>query len=189
MSHSEKRAYLAEIGADPSDFLLGSDSSSCSDSSCTETGISDDEDSKVLSAAQNDSVKREADSEKCIISEGIVQKNKNNPLAEAGQDGIDKYALTNNQNKRGNFRSSHRDSASPLKDGPRLDINSVVVLDILREADCNWFAFVVLLEEVFRTRNFSEEVLDQFLCDFAGQLDTLGLSEDEMKPTEQSRTA
>ena len=76
MSHSEQRAYLAEIGAHPSGFLLESDSSSCSDSSCTETDISDDEDLEVLSATQNDSVKREADSEKCIISEGIVQGTK-----------------------------------------------------------------------------------------------------------------
>ena len=91
MSQSEKRAYLAEIGADPSDFLLESDSLSCSNSSCTETDISDDDDSEVLSAAQNDSVKREANSEKCVISEGIVQRNKSNPLAEARQDGTDKY--------------------------------------------------------------------------------------------------
>ena len=55
--------------------------------------------------------------------------------------------------------------------------------------DSNWVAFVVLLEEVFRTGNFLVEVLDQILCDFAGQLDTLSLSKDEMKLTEQSRTA
>ena len=70
-----------------------------------------------------------------------------------------------------------------------LDINSVVVLDILKEVDYNWFAFVVVLEEHFTARNYSSQVLDQFLCDFASQLDNLGIPEGEMRLTEQSRVA
>ena len=38
-------------------------------------------------------------------------------------------------------------------------------------------------------RNYSVQVFDQFLCDFAGQLHKLGLNDIEMRLVEQSRVA
>lgn len=71
---------------------------------------------------------------------------------------------------------------------PKLDVNSSLVLDILREVDFNWFSFVVVLEPKFQKHGYSEVVFDQFLCDFASQLQNLGLSVDEFNLVEQSHT-
>ena len=51
------------------------------------------------------------------------------------------------------------------------------------------FSFVIVLEEKFEKHGYSQEVFDQFLCDFAGQLPNLGLSVEEFNLVEQSRTA
>lgn len=75
------------------------------------------------------------------------------------------------------------------KNVPELDVNSSLVLDILREVDFNWFSFVVVLEPKFQKHGYSQEVFDQFLCDFTSQLQNLGLSIDEFNLVEQSRTA
>lgn len=75
------------------------------------------------------------------------------------------------------------------KNVPELDVNSSLVLDILREVDFNWFSFVVVLEPKFQKHGYSQEVFDQFLCDFTSQLQNLGLSVDEFNLVEQSRTA
>lgn len=60
-----------------------------------------------------------------------------------------------------------------------LDVNSTLILDVLREVELNWFSFVIVLEPKFQKHGYSQEVFDQFLCDFAGQLPNLGLSVDE----------
>lgn len=46
-----------------------------------------------------------------------------------------------------------------------------------------------LRTKVSERHGYSEEVFDQFLCDFASQLQNLGLSVDEFNLVEQSRTA
>lgn len=74
-----------------------------------------------------------------------------------------------------------------LKDTLVIDVNSVVVLDELREVSWNWFAFVTLLEEQFKNQGYTSEVFDQFLMDFARQLPELGLDEEEQRLTEHSR--
>ena len=76
-----------------------------------------------------------------------------------------------------------------LKDTPAIDVNSVVVLDKLRELSWNWFAFVTLLEEQFKNQGYTSAVFDQFLMDFASQLPDLGLNEEEQRLTEHSRLA
>ena len=72
---------------------------------------------------------------------------------------------------------------------PQLDVNSSLVLDILRGVDFNWFSFVDILEPKFQKHGYSQEVFYQFLCDFTGQLQNLGLSVDEFNLVERSRTA
>lgn len=76
-----------------------------------------------------------------------------------------------------------------LKDTSAIDVNSVVVLDKLREVSWNWFAFVTLLEEQFKNQGYTSAVFDQFLMDFATQLPELGLDEEEQRLTEHSRLA
>lgn len=70
-----------------------------------------------------------------------------------------------------------------------LDVNSTLILDVLREVELNWFSFVIVLEPKFQKHGYSQEVFDQFLCDFAGQLPNLGFSVDEFSLVEQSRKA
>lgn len=64
-----------------------------------------------------------------------------------------------------------------------------MVLDKLRGVSFNWFAFVSLLEEQFKTYDYMSTVIDQFLVDFASQLPNLGLTEEEQRLTEHSRIA
>ena len=66
-----------------------------------------------------------------------------------------------------------------------------VVLDILKEASFNWFSFVILLEEHFRYRyqGHSLAVFDQVLTDCVSLLPNFCLSDEEMRLTEDSRTA
>ena len=72
------------------------------------------------------------------------------------------------------------------KNIPDLDA-SVLVLDVLKEVDFNWFAFVSYLEPKFLSQGYTQEGFDQFLVDFASQLQNLGLSNEEFRLTEQSR--
>ena len=76
---------------------------------------------------------------------------------------------------------------SPHKNIPDLDVNCVLVHDILKETECNWFPFVAYLEPKFRSQGYTQEELDQFLVDFASQLQNLGLNDEEFRITEQSR--
>ena len=46
-----------------------------------------------------------------------------------------------------------------------------------------------LLEQQFKTYDYTTMVLDQFLMDFASQLPNLGLTEEEQRLTEHSRIA
>lgn len=89
--------------------------------------------------------------------------------------------------ERNSWRHAERDGL--LKDAPAIDVNSVVVLDKLREVSWNWFAFVKLLEEQFKNQGYSSTVFDQFLLDFAAQIPDLGLNEEEQRLTEHSRLA
>ena len=63
----------------------------------------------------------------------------------------------------------------------------MLVLDILKETEFNWFAFVAYLEPKFLIQGYTQDVFDQFLSDFASQLQNLGLSDEEFRLTEQSR--
>ena len=73
------------------------------------------------------------------------------------------------------------------KSTPDLDVNSVLVLDILKETDFNWFAFVAYLEPKFLSQGYTQEVFDQFLSDFASQLHNLGLNDEQYRLAEQPR--
>ena len=63
------------------------------------------------------------------------------------------------------------------------------VLDKLQDASYNWFAFVTLLQQGFRDQGFVYETLDQYLINLASQLEHLGLSEENLKLVQESRTA
>lgn len=63
------------------------------------------------------------------------------------------------------------------------------MLDMLKETYFNWFAFTALLEPLFRNHGYDSKVFDKFLHEFASQLPELGLTDDELKLTEQSRAA
>ena len=65
----------------------------------------------------------------------------------------------------------------------------IIALNQLREVSWNWFAFVKVFEKPFETHGYTLELLDQFLTDFATRLPNLGLNEEEMRLTEQSRLA
>ena len=83
----------------------------------------------------------------------------------------------------------HPNADGSLKDTSVIDVNSVVVLDKLREVSWNWFAFVTLLEKQFKNQGYTSAVFDQFLMYFARQLLELGLDEEEQRLTEHSRLA
>ena len=70
-----------------------------------------------------------------------------------------------------------------------IDFNYNVALGILKEASFNWFSFVILLEEHFKCQDYSLAVFDQVLTDFVAQLPNFCLSDEEMRLTEDSRTA
>lgn len=70
---------------------------------------------------------------------------------------------------------------------PELDINSVLVVDVLKEAKFNWFAFVAILEPKFNNQGYTQDVYNEFLVDFVNKLPNLGLTEEEYRLTEQSR--
>ena len=80
-----------------------------------------------------------------------------------------------------------QDRNGPHKSIPDLDVNSVLVLDILKETDFNWFAFVAYLEPKFLSQGYTQEVFDQFLSDFGSQLHNLGLNDEQYRLAEQSR--
>ena len=78
----------------------------------------------------------------------------------------------NNRNEQRSDGPQQQTARSPSseKNAPELDLNSVVVLDILGEVQCNWFDFVGILQPKFAAQGYSDEVFDQFLLDFASQL-------------------
>ena len=77
--------------------------------------------------------------------------------------------------ERNSWRHAKPDGS--LKDTLVIDVNSVVVLDKLREVSWNWFALMTLLEEQFKNQGYTSAVFDQFLMDFATHLPELGLDE------------
>ena len=62
--------------------------------------------------------------------------------------------------ERNSWRHAKPDGS--LKDTPVIDVNSVVVLDKLREVLWNWFAFVTLLEEQFKNQGYTSAVFINF---------------------------
>ena len=97
---------------------------------------------------------------------------------------------TNQTNQTNRSRTTNQTRKNqPEKGRSIFDVNSVVVLNVLREVQWNWFSFVVLLEPKFKSHGYTQEVFDQFLVDFANQLPNLGLSDVEFNLTEQSRAA
>ena len=74
-----------------------------------------------------------------------------------------------------------------------VNINSAVALIILRGVEWNWFSFVFTLESKFEKKGHPQEVVDQFLADFASQLPNMGLNIEQLNQqlnlVEQSRAA
>ena len=62
----------------------------------------------------------------------------------------------------------------------------VLVLDILKETDFNWFTFVAYLEPKLLSQGYTQDVFDQFLSDFASQLHNLGLNNEQYRLGKQS---
>ena len=170
--------YLESIGRNPN-FSL-SDSSSSED----EYSEGQDEDRPSDEDVKNPAkpVLQEDPSVNCISVMPHSEKNVNQqPEKLVGEQ--------EHQTPSVQSESSFPPQRGEGKNVPELDVNSSLVLDILREVDFNWFSFVVVLEPKFQKHGYSQEVFDQFLCDFASQLQNLGLSVDEFNLVEQSCTA
>ena len=163
----EQKVYLQSIGRTPDGFLT----SSSSESEC-----SDEEDEEMIPNEVNN--ERPLDTaQTCLEEPSTINQPSVNELGH--------------ESPTSQFRNDMPSTGSGRKekDLPCLDVNSVVVLDILREVEWNWLAFVVLLESRFEKEGYSQEVFDQFLVDFASQLPNPGLSNDEFQLAEQSRAA
>lgn len=172
----EQKVYLQSIGR-PDDYL----SSSGSESEHSE----DDEDKGMIPDEINN--ERPLD---------IPQRNSENMSLEAEENHMQVDQLLQSSDAENQPSTTQLTNERPSsgcdrgeKNLPQLDVNSVVVLDILREVEWNWFSFVVLLEPKFEKQGYSQEVFDQFLVDFTSQLPNLGLSDNEFNLVEQSRAA
>ena len=75
------------------------------------------------------------------------------------------------------------------KDDIDVKASTAMALEILKELKFNWFALVTSLEPEFSSQGYTQEDFDNFLMDFASQLQNLELSDEELKLTEQSRVA
>lgn len=67
--------------------------------------------------------------------------------------------------------------------------STIVALEILKELKYNWFALVAYFQPEFSRQGYTQEDFDNFLVGFASQLHNLGLSDEELNLTEQSRVA
>ena len=117
---------------------------------------------------------------------------KDNPAVDVSyQDTEDPLERVNEKGNTPGGSNPWRDSKpeDDLKSKPAIDVNSVLVLEKLREVSWNRFAFVTLLEEQFKNQGYTSAVFDQFLVDFAAQLPNLGLTEEEHRLSEHSRVA
>lgn len=75
-----------------------------------------------------------------------------------------------------------------LKDTSLLDTYSCIALEKLKEVSFNWFSFVALLQPEFASAGFSVDVFDQFLIDVFAQIGHFGLSDEDIKLVDQSRS-
>ena len=75
-----------------------------------------------------------------------------------------------NCDKSENHFPAPSDQTVVMNDQPTEDILSLVdvniVLNILREADWNWFSFVANLESMFYAQGHTQEILDKFIVFF-----------------------
>lgn len=77
------------------------------------------------------------------------------------------------------YTSQQKQGDSLQKNTYDLHGNAMLVLDILKETEYNWFAFVAYLEPIFRCQGYTTENFDQFLVNFASKLQDLGLNDEE----------
>ena len=190
----EQKVYLQSIGRNPAAYL--SSSSSESDDDDDDDVVGTDEASREqgdlnrpeeppahaksnVSEQLPNTTERETTPAK--LSLAVQMENTPRQLDQKGKESNSSDTLDPTEQLRANGRGEKMPSLP--------DVNSVVVLDILRELDWNWYSFVLLLESKFERQGYSQEVLDQFLVDFASQLPNLGLKDDELQLTEQSRAA
>ena len=174
LARVEQRAFLTSQGIEYEKYL--EESSSEDDSEDEEESISDNE------SEGGASVEVSRDGTDCL-----AMAEKRGAIAGNTENNHDSGPNDHDEQTKDRPRQQTAHSPPSEKNAPELDLNSVVVLDILREVQCNWFAFVGILQPKFEAQGYSEEVFDQFLLDFASQLSHLGLSDEEFNLTEQSR--
>ena len=96
-----------------------------------------------------------------------------------------------NCDKSENHFPTPSDQTVVINDQPTEDILSLVdmniVLNILREADWNWFSFVANLESMFYAQGHTQEILDKFIVFFSNKLHNFGLCDAELNLAETSR--
>lgn len=174
----EQQVFLESVGRNTANYL----SDDSSDSEQDEDDNKNQTDSEQEEDMVNDSKSKENQSVIPEIESTIMELSQNDTAVAS-------YQSEHSLEERGSTNDEQIEDDVAKKDLPVIDVNSVNVLDILREVEWNWFSLVLLLEPKFQSHGYSQQVFDQFLVDFAGQIPQLGLSDEELNLTEQSRTA
>ena len=200
LAKEEKKAYLVSRGFNPDDILTDnsadSDDSDINDhSEVSLESLESDSDGEVYSNELNEPQNKDQDrgnGEHGLQVRTRVKDAIENDCEEIREEFEQAHRSDQRNEQKGTTdRSCWREPShdASRKNAPVIDVNSIVVLDKLREVSFNWFALVSLLEEQFKTQGYTSAVFDQFLVDFASQLPNLGLTEEEQRLTEHSRIA
>jgi len=174
-SKIEQKAFLQSQGINSASYLL-------SDSDTSDTDSEDEHSDTTALSLEVEKTSSNISALAVDSNEVDIQSTTLNNISEASSNDEDESMTETRQDVpvKDNLHGGH-------KIIPELDVNSVLVVDVLKEAKFNWFAFVAILEPKFNDQGYTQEVFDQFLVDFVNQLPNLGLTEEEYRLTEQSR--
>ena len=197
---SEQRSYLSFIGVDASDFIKEEHIKSIPDNSNTDSSESEEDSAEdsITESSKDDADDTSTMEEKKVETDNFDTNNTTEcstaiQIADENPESCETISITQNEVMQTRSDSLPTCRSFSLlnanKNCPLLDVNSVIVLDILKEADYNWYAFVSLLQPRFEEQGYTVEVFDQFLTDFASQLPHLGLTQDDERLVDQSKTA
>ena len=141
----EQRAFLNSLGVDCDAYLDSSSSEDDSEESEEEEEEEDITENDEEQVNGDDKISSQSFEDTERISSGIPKPMTGSctaidaPNSSVGHDG----------DNAGESEQHHSFSASPGKSLQEIDVNSVMVLDILREVRFNWFALVALLQPKF----------------------------------------
>ena len=169
----EQNVFLKSTGRDPQMYLSSSDSSDSDTDSDTDT------ESRVQRTEKYD----------CSASSEIDLQANDSEMQRGNL--VIPVSVDVNCDKEENHDPTPSDQTVVMDDQPTEDILSLVdvniVLNILREAEWNWFSFVANLESIFCAQGHTLEILNKFIVFFSNKLHSFGLSGAELNLAETSR--